>query len=54
MIRDPNFNYITIKYKKKLLSYPCFKIMDIWSILVNKKPLSETVYNPELIIETFV
>lgn len=54
MIRDPNLTLNNIKYKKKMLSYPCFKIMDVWSILVNKQPLSETVYNPELVIETFV
>lgn len=29
MIRDPNLAYNSIKHKKKIRSYPCFKIMDI-------------------------
>lgn len=53
MIRDPNLLYISIKFKKSLLSFPWVKITDILNILVNKMPLSESTYDPELVTETF-
>lgn len=53
MIRDPNLLYISIKFKKSLLSFPCVKVTDLLNILVNKMPLSESTYDPELVTETF-
>ena len=53
MIRDPNLVYISIKFKKTLLSYPCFKVTDLCDVLVNKLPFAEATYDAELVTETF-
>lgn len=53
MIRDPNLVYISIKYKKSLLSYPCVKVTDIYNILINSTPICDLSFDPELVTESF-
>ena len=53
MVRDPKLLRVNVKYKQSVLSYLGIQVTDICNILINKKPLSEEVFNPELVTETF-
>ena len=53
MVRDPKLLRVNVKYKQSVLSYLSIQVTDICNILINKKPLSEEVFNPELVTETF-